>query len=183
MGEYADFWYRGTPPVSLQVSPRHVQNSLCWGTQVTSASFLYAEVELTFKGLVTIGSKGHCCVGIWLSLTPSASQREHKDAGGSSTVQCLTERDLPSYEYDANNFFLSSVCWHAIQLKVKKTCMFSSATSGRLFLWDLAFFLSKVSMGLNAGVDTPVLLSLTIRGMKFMLVRTSWGESVQLLVL
>lgn len=37
----------------------------------------------------------------------------------------------------------------------------------------MGFGFFKVSMGLNAGVDTPILLSLTIRGMKFMLVRTS----------
>lgn len=40
-------------------------------------------------------------------------------------------------------------------------------------LCDVAFFFSKVSMGLNVDVDTAILLSFTIRGMKFMLVRTS----------
>lgn len=40
------------------------------------------------------------------------------------------------------------------------------------------FFFWKVSTGLNEGVDNPVLLSLTIRGMKFILVGTSGGESV-----
>lgn len=41
-------------------------------------------------------------------------------------------------------------------------------------IWYIIF--SKVSMGLNVGADTQIRLSLIIRGMRFMLLRTNGGE-------
>lgn len=104
--------------------------------------FLYTEVGLSLKR--------HYCVRIWLSLTPSPYQREHEDAGGSSTVQYLTEGDLPSYEYGASRyyFFIFSLCCHAIYLKGKNNCIFSSSPSDRLFFSGIwLFFLEKFQWG------------------------------------